>query len=197
MAPSTNCLAPIGTEAILKGLLSGIKAERIQPRPSLRMCTTETRFRSRSVFAYGGEPGKQEDYARSEKNGKTVTKTLRKPEILRFANRVPLLYQQSALLHYTRAVIDTGMEQVQPVPVARVSFQSRPRWLFLIHMASVWVPFTSESKEAIADYDEIRKEIKLGISECGRRLGMLLRRKRKKHSSKPGGMSYPLHRRSH
>jgi DNA topoisomerase-6 subunit B len=31
----------------------------------------------------------------------------------------------------------------------------------MIHMASVWVPFTSESKEAIADYDEIRKEMTL------------------------------------
>jgi DNA topoisomerase-6 subunit B len=44
-------------------------------------------------------------------------------------------------------------------------------------MASVWVPFTSESKEAIADYDEIRKEIKLALQECGRRLGMFLRRR--------------------
>ena len=47
-------------------------------------------------------------------------------------------------------------------------------------MASVWVPFISEGKEAIADYDEIRREIKKGIAECGRRLGILLRRKRKK-----------------
>jgi DNA topoisomerase-6 subunit B len=41
----------------------------------------------------------------------------------------------------------------------------------------VWVPFTSESKEAIADYDEIRKEIKLALQECGRRLGVFLRRR--------------------
>jgi DNA topoisomerase-6 subunit B len=39
------------------------------------------------------------------------------------------------------------------------------------------VPFTSESKEAIADYDEIRKEIKLALQECGRRLGVFLRRR--------------------
>jgi DNA topoisomerase VI subunit B len=41
----------------------------------------------------------------------------------------------------------------------------------------VWVPFTSESKEAIADYDEIRKEITLALRECGRRLGLFLRRR--------------------
>ena len=44
-------------------------------------------------------------------------------------------------------------------------------------MASVWVPFTSESKEAIADYDEIRKDITLALRECGRRLGLFLRRR--------------------
>jgi DNA topoisomerase-6 subunit B len=44
------------------------------------------------------------------------------------------------------------------------------------------VPFTSESKEAIADYDEIRKEIKLALQECGRRLGMFLRRRERAKS---------------
>jgi DNA topoisomerase-6 subunit B len=46
-------------------------------------------------------------------------------------------------------------------------------------MASVWVPFTSESKEAIADYDEIRKEMTLAIRECGRKLGSYIRRRRR------------------
>jgi hypothetical protein len=49
----------------------------------------------------------------------------------------------------------------------------------MIHMASVWVPFTSESKEAIADYDEIRKEMKLALMECGRKLGTYLRKRAK------------------
>src|SRR5262249_5338872 len=51
-----------------------------------------------------------------------------------------------------------------------------------VHMASVWVPFTSESKEAIADYDEIRREIKLALQECGRRLGVFLRRRERAQS---------------
>src|SRR5690348_3774605 len=49
----------------------------------------------------------------------------------------------------------------------------------MIHMASVWVPFTSESKEAIADYDEIRKEMKLALMECGRKLGTYMRKRLK------------------
>jgi DNA topoisomerase-6 subunit B len=44
------------------------------------------------------------------------------------------------------------------------------------------VPFTSESKEAIADYDEIRKDIKLALQECGRRLGVFLRRRERAKS---------------
>ncbi len=49
--------------------------------------------------------------------------------------------------------------------------------VIFVHMASVWVPFTSESKEAIADYDEIQKEITLALRECGRRLGLFVRRR--------------------
>jgi len=41
------------------------------------------------------------------------------------------------------------------------------------------VPFTSESKEAIADYDEIRKEMRLALMECGRKLGTYLRKRQK------------------
>ncbi|HET6369647.1 MAG TPA: hypothetical protein VFG95_00525 [Nitrospiria bacterium] len=54
--------------------------------------------------------------------------------------------------------------------------------VIFVHMASVWVPFTSESKEAIADYDEIRKEILLALRECGRRLGTFLRRRERAKS---------------
>jgi len=49
----------------------------------------------------------------------------------------------------------------------------------MVHMASVWVPFTSESKEAVASYQEIQKEIRLAIQAVGRKLGMFLRRRLK------------------
>src|SRR5262249_28491736 len=54
--------------------------------------------------------------------------------------------------------------------------------VILVHMASVWVPFTSESKEAIADYDEIRKEITLALREAGRRLGVFIKRRERAHA---------------
>ena len=51
--------------------------------------------------------------------------------------------------------------------------------VLMVHIASVWVPFTSESKEAIAHYPEIIKEIQLAIQDCGRKLGIYLRRKKR------------------
>ena len=64
---------------------------------------------------------------------------------------------------------------------SRGALPAGPMVIF-VHMASVWVPFTSESKEAIADYDEIRKDIKLALQECGRRLGVFLRRRERAKS---------------
>jgi DNA topoisomerase-6 subunit B len=49
----------------------------------------------------------------------------------------------------------------------------------MVHMASVWVPFTSESKEAIAGYPEIQKELRLALQAVGRKLGMYLNRRQK------------------
>ena len=48
-----------------------------------------------------------------------------------------------------------------------------------MHIASVWVPFTSESKKAVASYDEILKEMRLAIMEAGRKLAIHLRKKRR------------------
>jgi DNA topoisomerase-6 subunit B len=94
--------------------------------------------------------------------------------VIRYANRVPLLYQQSACATF-KSVLDTTWRNYG-VAQSRGALPAGPMVIF-VHMASVWVPFTSESKEAIADYDEIRKEIKLALQECGRRLGVFLRRR--------------------
>jgi len=99
--------------------------------------------------------------------------------VIRYANRVPLLYQQSACSTF-KSALETAWRNYG-VPQSRGALPSGPLVIF-VHMASVWVPFTSESKEAIADYDEIRKEIKLALQECGRRLGTFLRRRERAKS---------------
>jgi DNA topoisomerase-6 subunit B len=94
--------------------------------------------------------------------------------VIRYANRVPLLYQQSACATF-KAVLSTTWRNYG-VAQSRGALPGGPMVIF-VHMASVWVPFTSESKEAIADYDEIQKEMTLALRECGRRLGLFLRRR--------------------
>ena len=49
--------------------------------------------------------------------------------------------------------------------------------MVMVHIASVWVPFTSESKEAIANYPEIIKEVRFALQECGRRVATYIRKK--------------------
>ena len=97
-------------------------------------------------------------------------------EVMRFANRVPLQFQQAACA-VTQTVMQTnwrgyGLSQ------SRGGLPKGPVTL-MVHIASVWVPFTSESKEAIASYPEIQKEIRLGLQGVGRKLGMFLRRRQK------------------
>ena len=47
-----------------------------------------------------------------------------------------------------------------------------------MHMASVWVPYTSEGKEAIASYTAIVKEVTLALQEAARKLGLYVSKKR-------------------
>ena len=54
----------------------------------------------------------------------------------------------------------------------------------VIHMCSVWVPFISESKEAIAPYPDIVNEMKLAIQEAGRQLSSYLSGKRRAGEAK-------------
>jgi DNA topoisomerase-6 subunit B len=97
-------------------------------------------------------------------------------QVLRYANRVPLQFQQAAC-SITQAVMNTNWRSYG-LSQSRGSLPSGPITI-MVHMASVWVPFTSESKEAIAGYPEILKELRLGLQAVGRKLGMYLKRRKR------------------
>lgn len=159
IAPATDCVVPISEMLLEKGLKKEINAEFYTAVSRPPEVYRGNPFVIECALAYGGEQSAEE----------SVT-------IYRFANRVPLLYQQSACATY-KAIIDTnwrsyGLSQsASSLPIGPVTVA--------IHMASVWVPFTSESKEAIAHYPEIIKEIKLALQECGRRLYSYLSKKQR------------------
>jgi len=159
IAPPTDCLVPIGTQAILKGLLKEVPAEVYMAETREPAVYRGNPFQIEAALAFGGRlPA--DDSAR----------------IIRFANRVPLLYQPSACC-ITKSIIDTNWRNYG-ISQPRNGLPEGPL-VILVHMASVWVPFTSESKEAIADYDEIRKEIKLAVQECGRKLNAYIRKRQR------------------
>lgn len=160
MNPPTDCLSPIGAELLEKGLKKEVQAEFYVARSRDPIVVKGNPFQVEVAIAYGG----QQD---SDKTAR----------LMRFANRVPLLYQQGGC-GTTAAVTGTNWKAYnisQPgggMPIGALTI--------VIHIAAVWVPYTSESKEAIADDDEIVKEIKLALQDAGRDLGKYLH---KKHSA--------------
>ena len=159
MAPPADCLSPIGQVLLLEAFKSRVQGD---------FYATS----SRAPKVYRGMPFQVEAglaYSRELPAEETV-------ELRRFANRVPLLYQQAACA-ISKAAIDVewrnyGLSQ------SRGALPAGPVVLF-VHIASVWVPFTSESKEAVAHYPEIVQEIRLGLMEVGRKLGGFLRARRR------------------
>jgi DNA topoisomerase-6 subunit B len=182
MAPPSNCISPIGEKAILHGLYKQIKGDFYTAVTRPPAVYRGNPFVIEAGLAYGkgpDQPGKAERAAVPLAEGEQHDDESELATVIRYANRVPLLYQQSACATF-KAVLDTSWRNYG-VPQSRGALPAGPMVVF-VHMASVWVPFTSESKEAIADYDEIRKEIKLALQECGRRLGVFLRRRERAKS---------------
>ena len=156
-SPPTDCLSPIGAELVLKGLEQRIRADFYTAVTRPAAVYRGNPFQIEVGLAYGGDlPGDE------------------LAEVLRFANRVPLLYQASACAIHKAVLANNwrsyGMQQ------SRGALPTGPL-VILVHMASVWVPFTSESKEAVAHYPEIVKEIRLGLQEAGRQLQRHIRRR--------------------
>jgi DNA topoisomerase-6 subunit B len=164
MNPPTNCVAPIGEEQLVNGLASVVPADFYASATRPPSVYRGNPFIIEAALAYGGEGQEGDAPAR----------------VLRMANRVPLLYQQGACCAY-QAVIQTKWRNYnlsQPrgaLPVGPITI--------VVHMASVWVPFTSESKEAIAAYPEIEEQIVRALQDCGRKLKVYLSKKRKEADS--------------
>lgn len=159
MSPPTNCLSPIGEEQILSGLQKEVKANFFAAITRSPAVYRGNPFQVEVGIAYGGNLPSEELV-----------------DLLRFANRVPLQYQQSACA-ITKAVLGIdwrsyGLSQSKgALPVGPV--------VLFVHIASAWVPFTSESKEAIAAYPEIMRELRLALQECGRKLLLHIRAHRR------------------
>ncbi len=154
MAPSTDCLSPIGETLIKRSLKN--ETQEISPEfiitssrpPSVH---SGNPFQVEVGLVYGGNLPKEEPV-----------------KILRFANRIPLLYQQGDCL-ITQAISSIDWRRYGLTQPAGKGIPTGPA-IFLAHISSTQIPYTSESKEAIADVEEIEDEVKLAFRECARKV---------------------------
>jgi len=159
VAPPTDCIVPIGAELLEKGLKKEVNAEFYCSATRPPSVYRGNPFVVEAAVAYGGTLSADDSV-----------------QILRFANRVPLLYQQGAC-SITESIQKTSWKSYG-LQQSGSNIPNGPA-VILVHIASVWVPFTSEAKEAIAHYPEIKKEIKLALQECGRKLSSYVSKKRR------------------
>jgi DNA topoisomerase VI subunit B len=96
--------------------------------------------------------------------------------VLRYANRVPLQFSPASCA-ITQTILSTNWRSYG-LSQSRGGMPKGPVTV-MVHVASVWVPFTSESKEAIASYPEIQKELRLALQTVGRHLGAYVKKRMK------------------
>ena len=155
MAPPATCIVPIGEELIVAGLkrryIGGEYFSATRP-PSVYRGNP---FVVECGIAYGGdlpldEPA--EVHALRQPRAAASTSPKRAPSA-------------------RRCTSSTGRTTGSRSRAGRS--RSAPMAIF-VHLASVWVPFTSEAKEAVAHYPELLREITLALQECGRKLAQHL-----------------------
>jgi len=154
---STQCLSPIGEELIRRGLDKEFQMDFVAARTRPSSVFSGHSFVVEAAIGYGGKLPPE---------GNAI--------ILRFANRVPLMYQQGACA-ITSCISTVNWK------LYNISQQGLPTGpiLILVHVASTNVPFTSESKDAIAGIPEIEKEIVLALQDLGRDLKLFVSRRDK------------------
>lgn len=169
MAPPTDCLSPIGAQLIKKGLRNVLVD--VRPEFYAPPVTRDPKVHSGNPFlvevgiVYGGGLTKDSQV-----------------QILRFANRVPLLYQQGACV-ITKSIESTDWRRYGLEQRGGSGIPYGPA-IILVHVASTKVPFTSEAKEAIANLPEIQAEVELALKLCGRSLKTHLNKKETKSKTR-------------
>jgi DNA topoisomerase-6 subunit B len=159
ISPPTDCLSPISADLVEAGLTKGYDADFYAAATRDASVHGGDPFIVEAGIAYGGDIGD---------GGKA--------EVMRFANRVPLVYQRGACA--TTDVVKSinwrnyGLDQP-----GGSGIPNGPA-VIMVHIASTNVPFTSESKDAVANIPEIEDEIELAIREAARDLKSFLNKRR-------------------
>ena len=159
ISPPTDCLAPITDELVEAGLRKEYDADFYAASTRDASVHGGDPFIVEAGIAYGGE---------LEDGGKV--------DVMRFANRVPLVYQRGACAT-TDVLKDIGWRNYNLDQPGGSGLPNGPA-VIMVHIASTNVPFTSESKDAVANVPEIEHEIELAVREAARELKSYLKKRR-------------------
>jgi len=155
MAPPSKCLSPITPDLMKAGLQEMF--------PEAKMYSTSQRdgsVRKGSPFVVEAGIAYGEDI---QNNDEQI-------DLRRFANRVPLVYQQGACAT-TKVTRNIDWRNYNLKQTGGEGSMPRGPMVLMVHVGSTNVPFTSESKDAIVpDDDVLEKEIELAIREVAREL---------------------------
>ena len=160
MAPPKDCLSPITEDLLKRGVVQNHKVDFIAMASRPVNASRGNPFLVEALIAYGGD---------IDPEGRI--------DIVRFANRVPLMYQQGACA-VTHAIERINWKHYNLEQAKNARLPSGPI-MIMVHVASTNVPFTSESKDAVADVPEIMDEVELAVRQAARDLSRFLSEQRK------------------
>lgn len=151
IAPSTEGMVPIGEQFIEKSL-----KELLEPNFYSVVTRPPTVYKGGIPFqvevgiAYEGRAGR---------NGGEVTKL----EIMRFANRVPLVFDVGG------CAITEAVKSVEWKRYHISDIENSPVTI-VVNLISPHIPYTSAGKQAIADDEDILNELRFALMDAGRKL---------------------------
>ncbi len=160
LSPPTTCLSPIEEMLIKKGLSKTIDSKFVSTMTRAPTVSHGNPFQVEVGLIFG--------------EGMVADKHV---EVLRFANRVPLMYQQGGCL-LTKAIESVDWRQYGLEQAGGKGVPKGPAAI-LVHLASTNVQFTSEAKEALSDNEFVFEETRKAMLEMGRGLRKHLEKKKK------------------
>ncbi len=96
-------------------------------------------------------------------------------KIFRFANRIPLLYDERS---------DVSYRVVRNLNLKHYGLRHEDPIAFVVHICSTKIPYKTVGKEYIGDIDVLRKEIELSFKDCLRELSEKVRKRDRVHKQR-------------
>ncbi len=157
IAPRTDGLRPIGEERIEKSVKEIVEPEFlsvVERKPAVYQGGFA--FQVETAVGFGGNAGRV--LGKDEQGNET-----RKMEIMRFANRVPLLFDSGG------CALTKAVQTVDWKRYGIKDLDNAPLTVF-IHILSVHIPYTGAGKQAVADEEEVMEELRLALMDTGRKI---------------------------